>query len=442
MTFGSRWGYSFQSTAQQWSQLNSMSIDVSLAANYAGMIKAGVSVNVSSQQSMASTFSENTINTYTYSLGQPPPANGDESTWLATALTSNLMSPLRYSFVNISVLFGTGYSTIAALNERQTAVDAALAQYCQLHLLPAGRVNTCAAPPLPPPPPPLSGYGALACLPPDSHSSDGDCYYESAAVYNAVSATQAQEVVLDFCPTCEIQISFPDEGLPCCTLAIGPAPYWAWAVDATSALTDSEAIGACNNVSHTTSCYTVDSGCAAPPPLDAIWGAIACKDTTCDDFVATQNGQGYTDRIETHQQLIDELGPGSFIVIDFFDCGALIKDTNGGWVSTEGSTPQIAEQQAMQICQENGGQNCAPAIYSCTTSSLIRRKSNRSASRRVVSRNGKTGVITRSSLADKPRVAGSRVAKPVKRSRPGRVIAGKGKNVLLDRRSSLIGTVH
>lgn len=109
---------------------------------------------------------------------------------------------------------------------RWNPVDEALTYYCQYHLLPEGVVASCDAPPTPPPPPPPMGYGAFAC-----GMSNGklDCENDWASVFNGLSNIQAQEVVLDYCPSCSIVVRGRVSALlQVVTLLVGQ--HFGWAV--------------------------------------------------------------------------------------------------------------------------------------------------------------------------------------------------------------------
>jgi hypothetical protein len=202
------------------------------------VINAGVKVNTTYAQQMAQNFSSLTTNTYEFSLGLPPPLSGNTEAWLQQSVNTTLMDPLQYSLLNISQLFSVDFTEDSALNARYApnkktnqffllffcyfylflllfllflflqsfryqSVDEALSVYCPLHLIPTGIVTSCDAPPIPPPPPTNYGYGALAC---GTRNGRTDCYYDWAAVFNGASNIEAQEVVLDFCPSCTIVV--------------------------------------------------------------------------------------------------------------------------------------------------------------------------------------------------------------------------------------------
>jgi hypothetical protein len=80
------------------------------------MIKAGVNVNSSYETQLANNFSSLTTNSYQFSLGQPPPANGQD--WTQLAVISSAMDPIQYTLVNISELFGSDFTRVTALNDR------------------------------------------------------------------------------------------------------------------------------------------------------------------------------------------------------------------------------------------------------------------------------------------------------------------------------------
>lgn len=361
IVFGSRWGYSFQSTLEQWTTMEKMGLDVDVAASYAGMIKAGVSVNTSYAQQMAQNFTSQTTQTFEWGLGLPPPTSGDTETWLQQSLSSTLMDPLQYTLTNISMLFSEYYSSDSALHARYQAVNAALAQYCAIHLIGTNVLTSCDQPPFPPPPPPPNGFGALAC---GQSNGNPDCYHSWAAVFDGASNIEAQEIVLDFCPTCTIEtwVQYANNG--CIALAVSSSnSAWgaAWNYGSN---TDQEAISACETYSKGATCVLAVSGCASPPPTDVQWGAIACTGG-CDSYSATK--QGFPDRIEAHKVAMESL-QNSFVAIDFDQCAAIAK-SKSGFAASGGDTPQDATNAAMQACQTNM-QDCSPLTYACVSPTL------------------------------------------------------------------------
>jgi len=360
--FGSRWGYSFQSTQTQWTTMQQIGLDVTVAASYAGLFKAGVSVDNSYAQQMASNFTSLTTNTFEYSLGLPPPSDGNTADWLLQSLSSTDMDPLQYTLVNISVLFTSEYTDNTALQARHTAVSDALQQYCALNLVANGILSSCAQPPPPPPPPAPVGYGALAC---GQSSGKMDCHSTWAFVVDGMSNIQAQEVVLDFCPACTLAASF--SGGECLACAVSPtngAFGCTWGSTNQTQMNE-EAVASCDKYSKGGACEVVVSGCSTPPPVSAQWGAISCT-TDCNSYMATK--QGYPDRIEAHRVAMGEL-PGSFVAIDFDQCGAVVKSSGNGFSAASADTPQDAQNNAMAECQATMT-GCHLLTYACVSDSL------------------------------------------------------------------------
>jgi len=83
------------------------------------------------------------------------------------------------------------------------------------------------------------------------------------------------------------------------------------------------------------------------------------------------------------------LGNGAAVVIDFDQCGAVAKGSNG-FSSASGDTPQDAMNSAMAGCQSEIS-NCAPLVYSCVTDSFT---SHHNSKRTIVFQSGK-GVGSR-----------------------------------------------
>jgi len=267
-----------------------------------------------------------------------------------------LMDPIQYTLSNISQLFSAEYTDDANLRARYQAVDQALSYYCQLYLLPSGQLTSCALPPPPPPPAPPVGYGALAC---GSNNGKTDCYHSWASVFDGFSNIQAQEVVLDYCPGCSIVASFNSGN--CLAMAISTKnDAWGveWNINNQTAVNE-DAIAECQKVSGGNPCEVVLSGCSAPPPTNVQWGAIACT-SECNSYFGTK--QGYLDRIEAHKVAMESL-QGSFVAVDFDQCGAVVKSTTG-YSSASADTPQDATNAAMATCQASM-QGCKLLTYAC-----------------------------------------------------------------------------
>lgn len=319
-------------------------------------------MNTSYAQQMAQNFTELTQLTLEWGLGEPPPTSGSTQKWLADAVSSSYMDPLQYVLSNISELFSPAYTNDPALNIRYDAVNAALAEYCQLHLLTSGVLASCNEPPAPPPPPAPVGYGAVGC--PVNGNGGPECHNTFSAVTNGMNNVQAQIVALDYCPTCEIQASFSNGA--CFSLAIANgnnwfALTWNW-WNLTQA--DQAAVSDCQSHSGK-SCSVVSNGCTYPPPANALWGAIACT-SHCGSYAATN--QGFPDRIEAHKVAMEQV-PGSWVAIDFNQCGAVVRSDNG-YASSAGDTPQDATNSAMAACHTEGWSNCQPLTYSCVSPTL------------------------------------------------------------------------
>lgn len=357
VVFGSRWGYRFESTSLQWATLQKMSIDVSVAASYAGAINAGVSVTNSNARSMAANFSINTENTSQYSLGLPPPSDGDNNNWEKQAIVSTEMDPLSYDLAEISDLFTPGYTSDAQLNARAKAVSDALAQYCTLHLLPNQKVKTCNAPTPPTPPPPPVGHGVLAC---GSYNGGPDCFHQWSVIYDGISDVQAQEVALDECAGCHVESSFQQGSCFAMSTSPGYGGGWAYTTDVSKAGAEATSLQQCNSIEQNT-CQLVTSGCASAPPSGVKWGAIAC-DTVCNNYKATPT-MGISDRVLAHQMAIQMVGNGATVAIDYYNCGAVVRGSYG-WSAASGATPQEATKAAMAGCMSSSP-NCALLTYSC-----------------------------------------------------------------------------
>lgn len=354
--FGSRWGYSFESTQAQYTSMQTAGIDITVAASYAGIINAGVTTESTYAQQMATSFSTLTFNTFEYGLGTPPPSSGDTQDWLTSSLGSEFMDPLQYALTNISYLFTPEYTQNLTLMTKFESVSAALAQYCALHLLPNGIVSTCDAPPVSPPVPVPQGFAVLAC---ESTGGGGyDCGAASAALFDGLNAIQAQELIGDFCPGCVIVTSVTDA--ECFSLSIGDKGVWAEDSGSTNmTYVVEQSMDYCKFYGGQ-NCQPAVVGCATPPPAGAQWGAIACN-LGCSGYNPT--GEGYPDRLEAHQVALAGLKGGGFIAIDFYQCGAIARGSNG-FVSVADDTPQDAEDAAMALCQQNFD-NCNVLTSAC-----------------------------------------------------------------------------
>jgi hypothetical protein len=143
-SFGARWGYLFESTSEQYSSLQQSGINIGASASYDGLfIHAGVSTNDSSQYKDAQTFDSETTSFYQFSLGNPPPQDGDLDTWENQTIHSAALIPISYQLLSIDVLFGVAYTTDRDMNLRQNAVHNALYSYCSDYLLPNSIVASC-----------------------------------------------------------------------------------------------------------------------------------------------------------------------------------------------------------------------------------------------------------------------------------------------------------
>jgi hypothetical protein len=137
ISFGARWGYLFESTQSQWTTLESTGLNIGAAASYDGLfIHAGVSTNDSTQTSEAATFDQYTSSFYQFSLGNPPPSDGDLDTWENQTIHSTALSPLGYALDTIDQLFTPAFTTDPALHARQPILYAALLDYCANYLAP------------------------------------------------------------------------------------------------------------------------------------------------------------------------------------------------------------------------------------------------------------------------------------------------------------------
>jgi hypothetical protein len=372
MDFGARWGFLSQSTSSQWADMESSGLDISAAASYAGLIKAGVSVNSSSEREMANNFSAHVSSWRQISLGNPPPSDGDNSEWIVSTLSSPNLVPLRYDLQPLSELLTSGWTNDPVLLARQNALAAALFAYCEDNLKPIN-ASDCL---VPPGPPTRKGFGALACAPTTCFTVMSEGNRNFALVFDGASTNEASRIVLNECPGCSVLYSIPQGDQVCLALAQGGDSSWGWASGTTEAGAQASALDYCN----ASSCLVVESGCAHDAPPNALWGAVTCPHP---DGKQQQNcyfsadSTGVPNRLDAQAAELAKCGAkwGSdcTVWLDYNTCAADVV----GWGQfgsfflhfvSSGATLADATKVAMNACQAHAGVKCALGQAACTTS--------------------------------------------------------------------------
>lgn len=98
VTMGARFGFNSYFTEEGWTSMESDGIDVTTAAEYEGVVKAGGKVDVKSQQDAQQAFDSNKTEYELITLGSAP-ARGDAIDWAQQAITEPM--PIRYSLVSL-----------------------------------------------------------------------------------------------------------------------------------------------------------------------------------------------------------------------------------------------------------------------------------------------------------------------------------------------------